>query len=53
MPYPYLLKEDDPIVNCMMRTGLPPWEVYPDWGCDEEDFEEDGDVYYGNETESF
>ena len=57
MPYPYLLKEDDPIVNCMMKTGLPPWQVYKDWGYDEDEDDEEGlgdeDVYYGNETSSF
>lgn len=54
---PYLLPNDDPIVRCMIKTGLPPWQVYSDWGYDGgEDDEEwfgDGDVYYGNETEDF
>lgn len=50
---PYLLKQDDPIVRCMMKTGLPPWDVYPDCGYEEEEWEGDGDVYYGNESEEY
>ena len=45
---------DDPIVRCIERTGYPPW--MNDGGYDpENDFDEgeDGDVYYGSESESF
>lgn len=44
--------KDDPIVASMLRTGYPPWmRGYDD---DEDDWEEeDADVFYGNETESF
>ena len=45
---------DDPIVECMERTGYPPWmQELDEW--DEDDWEdgEDGDVYYGSETASF
>lgn len=43
---------DDPIVACALRTGYPPWaQPRPeDDYDDEDDFEGDGDVYYGNET---
>lgn len=56
---------DDPIVSSLERTGLPPWQsdrFYTNkhyscggfGGYEEDDFEEDdGDVYYGNETSSF
>jgi hypothetical protein len=57
---------DDPVIRCMEATGLPPWQISPRYksygsgfGCghdeweEEDDFEGDGDVYYGNETDSF
>lgn len=40
---------DDPIVSSLLARGYPPW-VEDD---DEDDLEGDGDVYYGNDTESF
>ena len=44
--------EDDPIVRSIERSGYPPW--VNDGGYDPEwDEEEDGDVYYSNETEGF
>lgn len=44
---------DDPIVASMLKTGYPPW--MQGWEDDEDDWEEDEDpdVFYGNETESF
>lgn len=40
---------DDPIINCIERTGYPPW-----FFCrDDEEEEEDADVFYGNETDQF
>lgn len=53
------LIRDDPIVRSMEQTGYPPWwhqSDYPDsmFGDDEDDeWEGDGDVYFGNETSSF
>ena len=49
---------DDPIIRCIERTGHPPWHfrygrLLEDCRDDDEPFEEDCDVYYGNETESF
>ena len=45
---------NDPIINCIERTGYPPWYFYRDDEEDEEESEEeDADVYYGNETPSF
>lgn len=41
------LIRDDPIVAHILRTGYPPW------ADDEEPGEEDADVFFGNETESF
>ena len=58
---PYLIP-DDPIVRSMERTGRPPWEntgvrVWNAFGgylTDEDDeWEDDDDVYFGNETDSF
>ena len=64
---PYLIP-DDPIVRSMERTGRPPWEntgirVWNAFGgyATEDDFyeeddeweEEEADVFYGNESESF
>lgn len=46
---------DDPIVSCIMRTGLPPWEL-PRRGRDDYDEEDDfgcEDEFYGNATEDF
>ena len=43
---------NDPIINCIERTGYPPWYFYRD-DEDEEDEEEEDDVFYGNETPSF
>lgn len=58
---------DDPIIRCMEATGLPPWQIAPryrsyasgfgdgdgdEWE-EEGDFEDDSDVFYGNQTESF
>lgn len=43
---------DDPIIDSMLRTGYPPW--MQDGGYNDEEWEEeDADVFYGNETESF
>lgn len=42
---------DDPIVRCMEETGYPPW-MRLDWEDDEE-WEEDDDVFYGNQTDDF
>ena len=56
---------DDPIIDCMMRTGEPPWIAHPakvwtpfgrwdEWEDDEDEWEgESEDVYFGNETEDF
>ena len=46
------LLPDDPAVRTIERTGYPPWWDYLD---DTEDFEgeDESDVFYGNETESF
>lgn len=52
---PYCIP-DDPIVRCMEKYGVPPWQVYKDYGyCeDEEEWEEEeADVFYGNESEGF
>ena len=58
---PYLIP-DDPIVRSMERTGRPPWEntsrrIWNAFGGynteDDEWEEEDADVYFGNESESF
>lgn len=56
---PYCIP-DDPIIRCMERTGEPPWQVYPYkqpkqycFGEYAEWEEDDGDVFYGNETEEF
>lgn len=44
---------DDPIVASMLRTGYPPW-IDPGWEDDEDEWEEDdADVFFGNQTESF
>lgn len=57
---------DDPIIRSMEATGLPPWQIstrsrsygsgfgddYEEWE-EEDDFEGDGEVFYGNDTESF
>lgn len=40
---------DDPIVRSLLERGYPPW-VDDDDG---EDWEGDGDVFYGNSTEEF
>lgn len=42
---------DDPIIECMERTGYPPWipeddDPYGEGGDDE-------DVFFGSETETF
>ena len=47
-----ILIPNDPIINCIERTGYPPWYFYAD-DDDEEEEEGDGDVFYGNETPSF
>lgn len=52
MNRPYLLAEDDPIVRSMIKTGLPPWLLNRP-SEDDEDWEDDGDVYYGNESEEY
>ena len=52
---------DDPIVRSIEETGYPPWWYrtkekwldIPDYFEDEFDGEEDGDVYYGNESDKF
>ena len=58
---PYLIA-DDPIVRSMERTGLPPWEnrsrrVWNAFGGypaeDDEEWEDEDDAYYGNETAAF
>ena len=46
------LLRDDPIVECIMRTGFPPWQMPPDYEDDEE-WEDEDDAYYGNETAAF
>lgn len=52
---------DDPIISCIERTGYPPWYfrsreydgiIDKEWEEDD-DFEDDSDVFYGNQTESF
>ena len=50
-----ILIPDDPIIASALRTGYPPWNQPRDedgWD-DDDDFEGDGDVYYGNETGDF
>ena len=47
------LLRDDPIVECIMRTGFPPWQMPPDYEDDEEWEEDDCDVFFGNQTEAF
>lgn len=63
---PYLIP-DDPIVRSMERTGRPPWEndsirvwnafggyqTEDDFFEEDDEWEDDGDVYFGNETDSF
>ena len=48
---------DHPEIRCVERTGYPSWFTIPHDGYEQpEDFWEegdDGDVYYGNETEDF
>ena len=46
------LIKDDPIVSFIMQNGFPPWQMPLDWEDDEWD-EEDGDVFFGNETAEF
>lgn len=44
---------DDPIIRCVERTGYPPWNRQD---TEQDDFWEegdDGDVFYGNQTEDF
>jgi len=54
---------DDPIIRCMEANGIPPWELprksysfgsgFGDGYEDDDFWEGDDDVFYGNETESF
>lgn len=48
---------DDPIVDSILRTGFPPWmrrNIADNYDDDWDVFEYDeGDVYYGNETDDF
>lgn len=37
-----LMIPDDPIIDCMMRTGYPQW-IHPDFGEDDEEPDEDTD----------
>lgn len=39
---------DDPIVRSLLERGYPPWIE-----DDDDDWEGDGDVFYGNSTEDF
>ena len=43
--------QDDPIVKSIIERGYPPW--VKDDGYDNDWEEEDGDVYYGNDTPDF
>lgn len=59
---PYLIPTD-PAITCIERTGRPSWEIssrhmwnaFGGYPCedDEEWEEDDGDVFYGNETPDF
>lgn len=42
---------DDPIIRCMERTGYPPWwkDSDEDWD-DDEFFDNEDEIYYGNDT---
>ena len=44
---------DDPVLRCMERTGYPPWmqNGLPDYEDDK--WEDDVDVFYGNQTSDF
>lgn len=46
------LIKDDHIVSFIMRNGFPPWQMPLDWEDDEE-WEEDSDVFFGNQTDEF
>ena len=57
MPYDI---PDAPDIRCAERTGYPPRTTLSDLGYfplfggyEDDDWEEDGDVFYGNETASF
>lgn len=51
---------DDPQIRSAEKTGYPTWwHYYPTWWHyemmeeDDDDFDGDGEAYYGNETDSF
>lgn len=44
---------DDPIVSSIMRTGYPPWMQNQPIDCEDDDWEDDVDVFYGNQTSGF
>lgn len=46
---------DHPQIRWAERTGYPSWcwEKFEEREEEEDDFEGDGDVYYGNETDGF
>ena len=49
------LLRDDPIIHSIMETGYPPW-IRGGYEDDDDDFWEegdDGDVYFGNDTQGF
>lgn len=57
---PYCIP-DDPIIRSMERTGRPPWEntsrriwnAFGGYACEDDEWEEDDDAYYGSETDEF
>lgn len=45
---------DDPQIRSAEKTGYPTWWHYEMMeGDDDDDFDGDGEAYYGNETDSF
>ena len=50
MPWGYNSVPDDPIVSCMMRTGLPPWALDSDCSDDDDD---DADEFESFDVDDF
>lgn len=44
---------DDPIVRSLLETGYPPWFRNRPEDYEDEEWEDEEDVYFGNETVDF
>jgi hypothetical protein len=44
---------DDPQIRSAEKTGYPTWWHYEMMEEDDDDFDGDGEAYYGNEPDSF